>query len=85
MSSFFFIKWRKERERIKVDITLLMFKSPVIGNVNLCDGLVEKRQFLREALLSGRMGRVPSLTWFICLLSDETDLELGLMFKDPPS
>jgi len=50
MSSFFFVRWRKEKEREKEVVVFLMFESPVAANISVCNELVEKHQFLRRGL-----------------------------------
>ena len=47
MSSFFLVRWRKEKEWMKAVAAFLMFRSQLPENINLCDGLIEKHQFLR--------------------------------------
>jgi len=79
MSSFFFVQWRKEKKK-KAIVVFLMFGSPVVGNVSLCNGLVEKHQFLRRSptVRKDRQDLCFSLVNSSDLQLDRSSLESGL-------
>ena len=80
MSSFFFVQWRKEKEKEKEIVVFLMFRSQVVGNVSLCNGLVEKHQFLRRSptVRKDRQDLCFSLVNSSDLQLDRSSLESGL-------